>query len=232
MDPNPITATTETAKAVQEVAKATGKGIDAAREMGGFIANYVRGPIEQGLGIFDDKLRYARWERQQRLMQRAATFLAEQGLKEPPNGVPLKFAVPLLQAATIEDDDDLQDLWAHLLVNASVEPEVAQHRVFVNVLENMSSFDAQVLFCLQRTSREPHDAIITAELPASASVWGENMEQPRTQPSDDVLFSLGNLGRLGLITGLATAGGGTTWVAVHVTILGKRLVDACSGAAT
>ena len=227
---DPVTATTETAKAVQEVAKVAGKGIDAATAMGGFIANYVRGPIEQGLGIFEDKLRYTRWERQRRLMERAGAFLAERGLDAPPNGVPLKFAVPLLQAASLEDDDQLQDLWARLLVNATIEPEIAMHRVFISMLENMSSLDARVLFCLRETSAGPHDALVTSELPDSATVWREDMAQHKTQPSEDVLFSLGNLGRLGAITGLGTAGGGTSWVATHLTILGRRLVDVCSPA--
>lgn len=35
----------EEAKAVQEVAKTTGKAIDAAREAGGFIARFVAGPL-------------------------------------------------------------------------------------------------------------------------------------------------------------------------------------------
>ena len=65
----------ETAKAVQEVAKATGKAIDAGQKFGGFISRYVAGSIEQGMGIFEDKLKYMRWERQVRLMQRAEQLL-------------------------------------------------------------------------------------------------------------------------------------------------------------
>lgn len=228
---DPIASSEEAAKAVQEVAKTTGKGIDAAREMGGFIANYVRGPLEQGLGIFEDKLRYARWERQQRLMLRAQEFLEDTGLNEPPTGVPLKFAVPLIQAASLEDDDDLQDLWARLLVNASIDPEIASHRMFISVLENMSALDAQVLFVLHRSAAQPHAGIVTRDLPESATVWREGMEQPNTQPREDVLLSLANLGRLGVITGLGTAGGGTSWAAVHITILGLKLVEACTSAA-
>ena len=57
----------ETAKAVQEVAKTTGKAIDAAQNFGGFFSKYVSGSVEQGMGIFEDKLKYMRWERQVRL---------------------------------------------------------------------------------------------------------------------------------------------------------------------
>ncbi len=52
----------EESKAVQEVAKATNNAIEAGRAMGGFIAKYVAGPLEQAMGIWDDKLKYRRWE--------------------------------------------------------------------------------------------------------------------------------------------------------------------------
>jgi hypothetical protein len=70
----------ETAKAFQEVAKTTGKAIDAGEKFGGFISSYIAGSIEQGMGIFEDKLKYMRWERQVRLMQRAEQLLKKIGL--------------------------------------------------------------------------------------------------------------------------------------------------------
>lgn len=54
----------ETAKAVQEVTKTSGKGIDASRCFGGFVAKLISGSLEQGMGIFEDKLKYIRWKRQ------------------------------------------------------------------------------------------------------------------------------------------------------------------------
>ena len=41
---------TESAKAAQKIAKTAGKAIDAGREAGGFIARFVAGPLEQGIG--------------------------------------------------------------------------------------------------------------------------------------------------------------------------------------
>ncbi|WP_143325595.1 Abi-alpha family protein [Caballeronia sordidicola] len=230
---DPITATTETAKAVGEVAKAAGKVIDGAREMGRFIARYVHGPLAQGVGIFEDKLAYSRWERQVRLMQRAEQFLAEQGLKVPPNGIPLKFAVPLLQAATLEDDDYLQDLWARLLVNAAVNPDIASKRAFISILENMSGQDVQILLTLCAAETGDGAAITTYEVPDRAFPWNPEADGGRLpQPSDEILFSLGNLARLGTLSGLSTAGGGVTYGAVHVSVLGRRLVQACTAQPT
>ena len=111
---------TETAKATQEVAKTTEKALDLAQRFGSFIAQYVAGPLEQGVGIFEDRLRYMRWERQIRLMDRANNFIKCLGIQAPTKPIPLKLAIPLFQAASLEDDDSLQDRWAKLLVNSSV----------------------------------------------------------------------------------------------------------------
>ncbi len=50
----------EDAKAIQEVAKAAGKAGVAAREAGGFLSKFIVGPLEQGMGIFEDRLKYMR----------------------------------------------------------------------------------------------------------------------------------------------------------------------------
>jgi len=45
---------------IEEVAKTTGKAIDATREAGGFLAQFLKGPLEQASGISEDYLRYVR----------------------------------------------------------------------------------------------------------------------------------------------------------------------------
>lgn len=61
-------AVEESAKAVQKIAKTTGKAVE-------------------------DRLRYMRWERQIRLMKRAEEFMREIGLSGLTRALPLKFAV-------------------------------------------------------------------------------------------------------------------------------------------
>ena len=79
----------ETAKAAQEIAKTASKAIEAGEKLGEFISKYIGGPIEQGMGIFEDKLKYMRWERQVRFMQCATELLKSLGLSKPTgaNGV-------------------------------------------------------------------------------------------------------------------------------------------------
>lgn len=182
----------EESKAVQEVAKATGNAIDAAREAGGFIARFVSGPLEQGMGIFEDRLKYIRWERQARYMQRAEEFLAHAGLQAPTRPVPLKLVIPLMQGASLEEDDELQDRWAALLVNAanaSFQGEI--RRSYAAILEQLTPLDARVLDVLYDLPFEQtqHNGIVTSQLPANARLAGEK-EQDVPLPPEEVYCPL------------------------------------------
>ena len=219
----------ETAKAVQEVSKATGKAVDASREFGGFISRFIAGPLEQGVGIFEDRLRYMRWERQTRLMVRANEYMSSLGVSGPTKSIPLKFAVPLFQAASLEDDDYIQDLWARLLVNVSVmECGIEPKRMYIDILERLSPLEAQIL---EKIYGVPGDdrkqvSILTGDLPHSAALEREG-EQDFAQPDEDVTLALANLTRLGCISLPTTWNGGQLFTSVYRTIIGQNLIRAC-----
>lgn len=222
----------ETAKAVQEVAKAAGKAIDASQKFGGFISRFVAGPIEQGIGIFEDKLKYMRWERQLRLMQRADLLLREVGLSQPTRCIPLKLAIPLLEAASLEDDDNLQDLWARLLVNAANgESQVTLQRAYISVLEQLTPMEAAILQKMYALPYEKtrHDGIEVGKLPAEVSVGKDDgKEGDLLEPSGEVRLALANLSRLGCIVIGKSWGGGELFEKVNPTLLGKSFVEACT----
>ena len=74
---------------IEEIAKTTGKAIEAAREAGGFLARFIHRSVEQASGIVGDWLTYVRWERQQRLMDRANEFMRERGVTVPSRAIGL-----------------------------------------------------------------------------------------------------------------------------------------------
>lgn len=217
------------AKAIQEVAKSTGKAIDAAREAGIFISKFISGPIEQGIGIFEDKLKYMRWERQVRLMQRAQEFLTNIGLKAPTRQIPLNIAIPILQGASLEENDDLQDRWAMLLVNAANADFHGEiRRSYAAILEQITPLDACLLDVLYDLpfDESQHRGIATAKLPISAHVVDEK-ENELPPPSEEIVISLSNLVRLGCLRPGMTWGGGEMFGRVNPTIAGKAFVEAC-----
>lgn len=224
-------AVKEAAKATQEVAKTTGKAIDASREFGGFISRYISGSLEQGMGIFEDKLKYMRWERQMRLMQRASDYMASLGVGAPSRPIPLKFAVPLLEAASLEDDDYLQDLWAKLLVNSSIEGSpIDLNRSYIDILERLSHLEAKILSVIYALPEEEvrNKSILTGNLPESAEIEDEENIGETIQPSEEVLFALANLERLGCISLPTTWGGGQIFSTIYPAVLGRKLVEACT----
>ncbi|MEJ1360659.1 MAG: Abi-alpha family protein [Candidatus Sedimenticola sp. (ex Thyasira tokunagai)] len=150
-----IEVVNESAKAVQETAKTTGKAIDASREFGGFISQFISGSLEHGIGIFEDKLKYMRWERQVRFMQRANEYKKEISIQASTKQIPLKFAIPLLEAASLEDDDYLQNLWAKLLVNSTIEGnEINLNRSYIDILERLSHLEARIISVIYALSED------------------------------------------------------------------------------
>lgn len=221
----------EAAKATQEVAKTASKAIDAGREMGGFVSRFISGSLEQAVGIVEDKLRYIRWERQQRLIRRAEEYMREQGLSAPNKPMPLKNAVPLLEYATIEENDSLQDMWARLLVNGTNESTgVNIERSFIEILAQLSPLEAQILQVIYALPFEAtqHAGIVTENLPFSAKIAEEKPEKEYKEPSKEVKLALANLARIGCLKFPLTWGGGEIFTQLNPTLIGKEFVAACA----
>jgi hypothetical protein len=180
--------------------------------------------------IFEDKLRYMRWERQQRLMKRAEEFMVAQGLPSPTKPIPLKLAIPLFWAASLEDEDYLQDLWAMLLVNsANADSGIDLKRAHIDILERLSPLEAKILERIYSLpfDQTQHKGVRTASLPESASMDDEK-NPAREQPDEEVKLALANLARLGCLSFSRSWGGGELFASVNPTLMGKSFVEACT----
>lgn len=111
----------ESAKAVQEAAKATRTGIEATQQLGGYVSRIINEPVEAVVGMLGDRLKFMRAERQLRLADRWREILNERNIQGTLRVVPPKLALPIIENASLEEDDELQDLWANLLASA-VDP--------------------------------------------------------------------------------------------------------------
>lgn len=218
----------EEAKTITEVSKTIGKGIDATSRLGQFIGKYLEGPLEQASGIITDKLSYLRWERRLRLMDRRDEVLRQRSLTGPTRPVPMSILVPILQLGSMEEDNDLQDLWVQLLVTAGdANSGIVVEPAFIGILQNLGSRDAIILDKLYSFPSEYESlCLYTSALPAKVLI-----SKPATEmnPPKDVCQSLGNLNRLGLITSAMMWGGVLSNLAVYQTVLGRAFVTACRG---
>ena len=138
-----IEAVTETAKAVQEVAKTTGKVVDATQAAGAYLARMLGTAPEDVVGLLGGNylrdLRISIWSK---IGQRTFEKLDERHI-EKPRPLNAKLIEPLLDAASAESDETLQEMWADLLANA-MDPnkDTSLRLVFIETLKSFEPLDA------------------------------------------------------------------------------------------
>ncbi|WP_298344430.1 Abi-alpha family protein [uncultured Algibacter sp.] len=95
---------------------ANGIGIAAEKALD-FIEKIIAAPIMEGTGIFTDKVKYWRFKNQVNIITKAREYLKSKGI-ETPKKLPIKDVTTLLEYASFEEDEIMQDSWAKLLANA------------------------------------------------------------------------------------------------------------------
>ncbi len=175
----------------------------------------------------EDQFVIWRAKRQMRLAEQFQAFLHERGLDAPTRAVAPAFLLPLIDRASIEEDDQLQDVWATMLANAADADSAAEMRsAFVSMLGEMTHVDVQILAKLSAASADPKfkGILPTSMLPDSVGDDGKGR-----LPTGAVAVSLANLGRLACIHPTSFSG----WLhfeQLTVTDLGKAFVAACTPA--
>jgi hypothetical protein len=185
------------AKAATAISETGGKLIEATQSFG----RVIKGPVEQLVGIVEDRVRFARWQRGLALADKAEAIMIARGLTRPTRELPLNFAVPLLTAAILEEDDNLQGTWAKLLVNAGdAATQIELRTAYVEILRGMSAFDVKNLSLMAEASlanpANPLRVVETWRLPHSAQLRDVHASDVGVVPRD-VGISLANLARLG-----------------------------------
>lgn len=143
--------------------------------------------------------------------------------------------MPLVEAASLEEDDYLQDMWATVLVNAADEHvEVQLRRAFISILEDMTSLDVQILRVIGAAAGNPkhhldilNPGFYLGYLPDEAAAMDE-FQSGIPAPKKEVRISVGNLQRLNLLAITHTVDGVSDPNHVMITELGKELLRLCS----
>ena len=146
---------TETAKAVQETAKTARSGIEATQALGRFVSRITTEPLETVMGILNDKLQFMRWERKLRLAERGREILHQRGIQGPLRPIPYKLALPIVEHASLEDNDELQDLWANLLASA-VDPkfEGLIRSAYIDIIKQLEVVDVHILNAVYESHKQ------------------------------------------------------------------------------
>lgn len=222
-------AITESAKAAQEVAKTTGKAIDAASGLGGWVSQLVGAPLAEIAGIATDHLAFTRSVRALRLKQKYEALKAEMGEEQIVRPLPAKVAIPLIAAASLEENDELHELWARLLANATspAGPEVGVS--FVSILREMGPMEVRCLWTIAAVGDKAKEGVWTARLPDRVITRGESRGEGDDElPPTPVAIAVSNLVRLGCLTDATFWEGPSRTRNVTITPLGEAMVAACT----
>ena len=100
-------------------------------------------PAQEIGNIIGDYLRYIRIKNLESLSHK---FHEQKGKNKTTRPIELKLGIPLLNAASLEENDVLQELWVRLLVNAANPDFTSEIRVaFIDIIKTLTPTDAQIL---------------------------------------------------------------------------------------
>ncbi len=135
----------ETTEAVKEVAKATGQAIKTVDRLGQFFSKVMGESIDTTCGMLSDTLKYKRWERQIKLVEKAERLITNKNLSNKSVPISPKLALPIFQNASLENDEILHNLYAKLLVTA-IDPEIQTRRTaYAEIIRQLEPLDVQLL---------------------------------------------------------------------------------------
>ncbi len=120
--------------------------LNVPKEVWGDLAGFVKqifGPVSEAADLLSDKIRFVRFKTALKTIRRAKELAEEENLDL--KQVPLKFLVPFLEQCSLEEEDsELIEQWARLLVSAATEYDV-HHPAFVDILSQIGPNEAKLL---------------------------------------------------------------------------------------
>ena len=152
-------------------------GIERALETVREFLTKLLGPATEEVGfMLQDKVRLYRLKNQIRILIKAQTLINEASLK--PEAVPLRTLIPLLEGASLEDDESLANKWAALLANAATEKIFeGSHPAFPKILSEMTPSEALLLDRLKSKGGEAPWESFRAETAEDFSVSIEKVNR-------------------------------------------------------
>lgn len=110
------------------------------------IVHKLAGPMAEEVGLLmADKIKVYRLKNWINVVKKTEKILLEANL--PPNAVPPRIFLPILEASSVENDATLQDLWAGLLASASQESDLLSPS-FIETLKQLTPHEAKALSSL------------------------------------------------------------------------------------
>lgn len=195
----------EETKALQEVAKTTGKALDIVKAGGEFVGSIFGESFRQFGGAVADWARYFRYKNFLRVRDKVDKILTDRLLAGKVTPIPQQYALPILEGASLENEESLQELWAGLIANAS-DPgcNLNLKKIYIEILRGLEPLDAKILKFLSDPKYQEMDSDEQKETRLNAEKVALLLEAD----PEEVKISLQTLARYGCIIDSWT---GQTW---------------------
>lgn len=169
-------------------------GIPAAIKSATEFLNKLFGPASEEVGLLlGERARTFRLRNMLKTLGKTQEMLKNASIE--PKSVELRVLIPLLDGASLEDNESLSVKWAALLANATISRQAANvSQIFSNILSQLSPTDALVLDNMKLQSFSFATSTGTSE---PISVKSQIMESVSLK-DEEYAFSIDNLRRLGL----------------------------------
>ena len=222
-------------KAAAEASKFGTKALETTDKILSFIAKVFNEPAKETSGMLGDSMKFYRWKRQIRIVDKVNKILEDRGT-EKTIPIPPKFAIPILQNASLEDEDNLQDIWIRLISN-SMDPDFEGELrfAFIEIIKSLNSLDASILDFFYKTLKA--NSKIDWDQITNYSLTKEQICKAMSLELKDYYVSIHNLFRVqcfapAILKGGVKMGNESLTVykgadAITLTPLGKNFIEMC-----
>lgn len=221
----------EVGKAVQAAAKTASDYKELVSDAGGFFGR-IFGPAATEAGMWArDYLHGRRIELAIRQRDRVEQLLNERGITSI-RPLPLAEGIPLIDAATLEEDPGLAEMFSNLIASfLDGRSDDFLPRTFIRTLREMSPYEA---ILLKKIADAPASAIDDAGLMYTKLLPEDYLDAPKAtdenveKPSQRVELALASLEILGCVEVGRAMNGNALYGYALLTVYGKTLMAACA----
>jgi len=209
----------------KEIAKTTNKALEVAEKVGGFLSTVLGDACKELGASAHDWAKFYRYKNLLKIQDKVLEIHKARGIEGKTVPVSLSIGLPLIEAASITEEEGLQQKWAALIANATdPESKIKVRKSFVDILSSLDPSDALVLDWMAGQGWNNELGEITVD----------SISQNLSLDEKDVKITTSNLNRLGLIDLGVPTTVGTTGISAsdsrtrfRVNQLGWALIQVC-----
>ena len=147
--------------------------------------------------LIQDKVHFLRSKCANQIIDKAEKYHNDRKLSGK-RTIPIGMAIRFMDSATLEEDPEIQDLWARLLANATdPSSEYKISKTHMALLSEMNSLDAKVLQHINEKNWMQFKKV--AEATGSSPLDCSNIAHELDFPKKSIGLALGNLWRVGCL---------------------------------